>query len=385
MKQWMKKKGWVILIIGGSLLFIAFLYLFMQEKPVVFLIDGKEVTTKTITHEFGNALDLSPKALNLVAKKGNETCKIVYSKQNFTQLKTYRVVYRVKDEEETFVLHIKVQDTTAPSISGELQYQITQGDVFDSSHLSLHAMDQFDQDLSDQFKMESVDTNTPGEYDILVSVADQSGNEAKVTIHLTIQEKPKAKPLPSSNPNEKIIVSNPNDIMVMINKQYALPNGWSPADLVPINSNGGGNHVLRSEAAMKWEEMRQAALQAGISVRVVSSYRTQAYQAGLYHRYMANDPINAPYYSAYPRTSEHELGLAIDVSYDWSLHDNLLDSAVGKWMADNSYRYGYILRYPQGKTNITGYTFEAWHYRYVGVTLASALYQSGQTMEEYYN
>lgn len=179
-------------------------------------------------------------------------------------------------------------------------------------------------------------------------------------------------------------LNDPNNVTCLINKENKILDTWAPQDLVVINNDLDGKYYLRKEAADSWNTMKESALNDGIEMHVISAYRTKSYQEQLYNKYLATDPDNAPYYSAAPRSSEHELGLAIDVSYDVYLHHDLQESTVGKWMAKNAYKYGWIMRYPDNKTDITGYIFESWHYRYVGVTLATLLQEQGLTLEEYY-
>ena len=176
------------------------------------------------------------------------------------------------------------------------------------------------------------------------------------------------------------VVSNPESITVLVNKANFLPEGWAPSDLVSV----GGGQQLRAEAATALNSLKAAAKADGYTFNVISGYRTKETQISLYSNYMAQDPKGAPYLSAYPRSSEHELGLAMDISPDWSLHYDLLETGLGKWMTAHAHEYGWILRYPEGKTGVTGYVFEAWHYRYVGKSLAAEIKSSGLTLEEYY-
>ena len=176
------------------------------------------------------------------------------------------------------------------------------------------------------------------------------------------------------------VVSNPESITALVNKANFLPEGWVPSDLVSV----GGGQQLRAEAATALNNLKAAAEADGYTFNVISGYRTKATQISLYSNYMAQDPEGAPYLSAYPRSSEHELGLAMDISPDWSLHYDLLETGLGKWMTAHAHEYGWILRYPEGKTGVTGYVFEAWHYRYVGKSLAAEIKSSGLTLEEYY-
>lgn len=387
-----KKKVFIALILLLLIIIISTigLFAFLKTEKIAFYIQGKEATELSKEVEYQDTIDYSPKAIKLSAKRNNVniTNEIKYKKVKIDKLKTYPITYQVGDTK--FMYKMKVVDTTAPILTGESTVTLKQGETFDQAILNLKAIDNFDKDISDQITCkDTVDTSIPKEYPLLYTVKDSSGNTSKLEVMVIVEAKEivnnetnQANSAGSSNsqPSGINIVSNPNDITVMINKQNKLPDGWAPSDLTSI----GNNHYLRYEAAISLNQMRQDAMNSGIPFNVVSSYRTQAYQANLYNNYYANDPINAPFYSALPRTSEHELGLAIDVSYDYALHDDLQNSSLGQWLAAHAHEYGWIMRYPYGKTNITGYVFEAWHYRYVGVNLATALRNSGLTMEEYY-
>ncbi len=133
------------------------------------------------------------------------------------------------------------------------------------------------------------------------------------------------------------------------------------------------------------------------SAYVVSAYRTQEHQTRLYTNkvdklmsqgYSREEAEkNAAMVNAYPGTSEHQLGLAVDIidTHKWSLVEAQADLPAQKWLMANSWRYGFILRYPKDKTDVTGIIFEPWHYRYVGLELAKELYDCGLTMEEYFD
>ena len=180
------------------------------------------------------------------------------------------------------------------------------------------------------------------------------------------------------------IISNPSAITAIVNKYHALPEGYAPSDLVAITTNCGKNLQLREEAAASWEQMMEAAKADGITLKAVSAYRTRDYQNGLFTNYTKNNGKEfAALYSAYPRRSEHELGLALDISNTAGIPDNFETTAEGRWLMQNAHRYGWILRYPEDKIKITQYGYEPWHYRYLGKDLAETLYKSGQTYEEY--
>ena len=174
-------------------------------------------------------------------------------------------------------------------------------------------------------------------------------------------------------------------IDVIVNKYYKLSKDYEPDDLTKIDSKfaSGSNQRLRKEAAIKFEEMAAEALKNGYKIYAGSTYRSYDYQLGLYNRYVAKDGFDeAETYSARAGYSEHQLGLAVDIiNGKWEyLSEN---DEEYQWLIDNSYKYGFILRYPRGKEYITGYVFEDWHFRYLGIDLATKVYNSKLTYDEY--
>ncbi len=361
----LNKRNVTLLIFILCVITFVSIYFLKTNYAVTYYVDGIKTNKATIEYEYGDELLIQPSDLNLVATKKDKVYELDYDIPHINQIKTYTVKYRVKNKRcLPFVLKIKVVDTTAPSITGKMNYTVDKGETFGIDQLKLNVTDNYDQDLTNNITMDLVDTNQEGSRDVSVCVKDSSNNQTCTTIHVSIGV-------------------DPEDIAVMLNKNRSIPNEWEPSDLVEINSNNEGKHRLRKQAAMQWEKMRSDALKDGIVIKVVSSYRSKEYQTNLFNSYMATDPANASTYSAYPRTSEHELGLTVDISYDWELHHDLQDSNLGKWMNQHSYEYGWILRYPKDKTSITGYIYEPWHYRYVGPELAKVLYENDLTMEEY--
>lgn len=174
-------------------------------------------------------------------------------------------------------------------------------------------------------------------------------------------------------------------IDVIVNKYYKLSKDYEPDDLTKIDSKfaSGSNQRLRKEAAIKFEEMAAEALKNGYKIYAGSTYRSYDYQLRLYNRYVAKDGFDeAETYSARAGYSEHQLGLAVDIiNGKWEyLSEN---DEEYEWLIDNSYKYGFILRYPRGKEYITGYVFEDWHFRYLGIDLATKVYNSKLTYDEY--
>lgn len=182
------------------------------------------------------------------------------------------------------------------------------------------------------------------------------------------------------------------DTLILVNKKIALPSDYQPEDLVPANidfvdSATGERRMLRKEAATAIESLMQAAKSAEIDLKGTSAFRSYAYQVQLFDAYVARDgKEEAMKYSAPPGHSEHQTGLAIDISSNsvgYSLTQELEQTKEGKWLADNAHTYGFIVRYQRAYEKETGYMYEPWHLRYVGVEHATAVHESNVPFEQY--
>jgi D-alanyl-D-alanine carboxypeptidase len=190
------------------------------------------------------------------------------------------------------------------------------------------------------------------------------------------------------------VIAQPDAFTALVNPFNKLPEDYEPDDLVYpdvkfIFSEKVEKRMMRKEAAEALEQLFEGAENDGFSLAGVSAYRSHATQTKLFDRYVKRDGYEkARTYSALPGTSEHETGLAVDVtSGDGSCAaaDCFGDTAEASWLAKHAATYGFIVRYPKGKDDITGYQYEPWHLRYVGESLAGELADSGLTLEEYYN
>lgn len=180
-------------------------------------------------------------------------------------------------------------------------------------------------------------------------------------------------------------VKYPEEITVLVNKNYKLDPSYVPPDLEEIGLDyAKEDKRLRREAKNQWEQLSRDASLLGYQVIVTSAYRGYDYQEGLYQYYVDTKGIDsADLCSARPGHSEHQTGLSIDVmgsNQDYSL---FAESKEFTWMITHAHEYGFILRYPLGKEKITGFQYEPWHYRYVGVEAATIIYQNNWTLEEY--
>ncbi|MBM7540084.1 M15 family metallopeptidase [Amphibacillus cookii] len=192
---------------------------------------------------------------------------------------------------------------------------------------------------------------------------------------------------------ELYVVDNPDSIEVYVNKQRRLPEGYEPDDLVEpdvehLSQQGVNRRLLRQEAAEALELLFEQADEQGIDLVAVSGYRSYERQKTIYQSNVANKgQEEADRFSAQPGTSEHQTGLAMDVSA--ASVSFLLDQAFdqtdeGSWLVEHAHQFGFVIRYPEGKTDITGYEFEPWHLRYLGEELATHLYEEDLTLEEYF-
>jgi|GEM_PF-605699 hypothetical protein len=156
--------------------------------------------------------------------------------------------------------------------------------------------------------------------------------------------------------------------ILIANKTYGLPSDYNPGKILP-------------DAQSAFDAMQADAKKAGLSLWICSGFRSYTYQNTLYNNYVARDgKAKADTYSARPGHSEHQTGLAMDIN---NASDSFNNTKEAKWIAENCYKYGFILRYPQGKQDITGYKYESWHVRYLGKELAKEVHDSGLTLEEF--
>lgn len=176
-------------------------------------------------------------------------------------------------------------------------------------------------------------------------------------------------------------VSNPGSLSVLVNKNNALPKTYVPKLEALGSVYGSGS--MRPEAAKAFRSMADAARKDGISLRSVSAYRSYQRQDSTYNRYLQYDvQTSVDTYSARPGHSEHQTGLALDINTA-NLQAHFENTPAFAWLQKHCAEYGFMLRYREGKEEITGYRFEPWHYRYVGVEAAKVCMERGIVYEEY--
>ncbi len=176
------------------------------------------------------------------------------------------------------------------------------------------------------------------------------------------------------------------DTLMIVNKHYKIENNYKPGNLVTVLSEHGYPNKIRADVYEEFKKMYNAAKNDNVSIFIASPYRSYSDQNALYTYYVNTDgKKNADTYSARPGFSEHHTGLAMDLIPEYGLDLDTFENSDGfKWMQENAYKYGFILRYPKDKEYITGYIYEPWHYRYVGISAATTIKNEGLTFEEYY-
>lgn len=276
------------------------------------------------------------------------------------------------------------KDQEAPVLLlNKSRVQIALNTSFDYLQYVEKAYDRQDGDVTDHISYNEIDTSSVGKKTVHYKVTDQAGNQSQKDLIVDVVEY--VGDLINPITAKADIVENPDDVTVLVNKLHEIPKGWKPDDLEDVIDC---HQQLRHEANEAYTKFYQAAKAKGIAIYTISGYREPETQQ-LYwdNSVKVFGQEHAIQYNAYPRRSEHELGLSVDISYTTEgdrLSEKVADSALGKFIESDAYKYGFILRYPQDKVRITGYSYEPWHIRYVGVDLATKLHNENITLEEYY-
>lgn len=187
-----------------------------------------------------------------------------------------------------------------------------------------------------------------------------------------------------------------NDYTILVNHEYLLPRDYVPENLVVTDENENNFHhykdpslkpMIRADVLPYFLKMQKVALEAGVHILIDSGYRSYDYQEQVLKKNILEKGDEAYFTVALPGASEHQTGLAIDIAYyrDGVYTDAVCDGDKEvEWLKENSYKFGFVLRYPKGKESITHISYEPWHYRFVGLELARKLWEQDFTLEEYY-
>ncbi len=207
----------------------------------------------------------------------------------------------------------------------------------------------------------NITANSPGSCTIFVTAS--SNPDVKAQVEVTVLERPATEPPATEAPAALTYING----ILIANKTYALPQDYCPG--------------LDPTCKAQFDALSAAAAKEGLNIYLSSGFRSYDYQSRIYNNYVnLYGQEKADTFSARPGHSEHQTGLAIDVN---TITDSFADTPEAAWLAAHAHEYGFIIRYPKGKEQITGYKYEPWHIRYLGVETATAVYESGLTLEEY--
>jgi D-alanyl-D-alanine carboxypeptidase len=258
--------------------------------------------------------------------------------------------------------------------------------VFLLSSSTNSAIDQAQQNKSEQENNEKMsDTNDPalnGEED------EKSNDDANGQPSFLSAENVRTV---TQQINGQEVIANPENLVAIVNKTKTLPSSYEPIDLVIPNipfifEEIIDKRFLRKEAADSIEKLFIAADEDNIELYAVSGYRSYERQADIY-QYQVNlvGLEQANQLVALPGQSEHQLGLALDItsySVELKLTEEFGETSEGRWLAENAHRFGFTIRYPLGKEQVTGYQYEPWHIRYVGTEVAEYLHKNDLLLEQ---
>lgn len=283
----------------------------------------------------------------------------------------------VKYRNKKYDINLIIKDDKPPKLENVNDITVIQYEDYD-----LKKNISFSDNDKSEVKIEILgdyDLTKVGTYKLSYSAKDQSGNQVVKDFTLKVISEAEK----NGNNVEDINVTNKgfkiqkidglyyvNGVLIA-NKTYPLPNTYNPGKLLNVFEDN-------------YNKMVSDAKKEDLNIYIISAYRSYNTQKVIYENYASKDGyIKADTYSARAGHSEHQTGLAADVN---SLSINFINTKEGLWLKNNCYKYGFIIRYVEGKDNITGYMYEPWHIRYVGIDLATKLYNNGDwlTIEEYF-
>ena len=365
-KKRIRKSIYIILIL---IIIIVLILVFKKDKYNIKLIDNLNIeVNSTIT--------------NLDLIKDTSNCNIISEEEKIDTSKLGKkdINILIKDKnnkEHNYPISINIVDTKVPTIEYKDYLTTTLGneiDLLENVSVTDNSNEDIDVSIEGDYSFDKV-----GIYKLYYVAKDSSGNVCKKEFTLEVEDSNMV-----GNNTDNIIEFTTSkgfsgitkngvtyiDGVLVVNKTYSLPDDY-----------GNG---LTSTTTNAFYKMQAASKLENLNIYLSSGFRSYSTQDRIYNNYVARDgKMAADTYSARPGYSEHQSGLAFDVN---QINDTFNDSAEAKWLANNCYKYGFILRYPKGKEDITGYKYESWHFRYVGVELATKLYNNGNwiTLEEYF-
>ena len=335
-----------------------------DSKYAEFMLNGND--NETI--EYGNNY-IDP---YVIGKVNNKPVKEIdmFSNYNSNEVGSYVTSYSLsvnKYYTKRLYRTINVVDTIKPKInlSGDNTMTLNYDQKYNEPGFT--AIDNYDGDITSLVKVSNkVNKNKPGTYKITYSVSDSSNNKTRITREVIVKEKDKVVNKVEPIIEKKDGITYVNGILV-VNKNYSLPKDYNPK--------------VNKEAYEALKKMQSDAKVLGLDLSLISGYRSYTKQEKLFNEYVKKDGVKkANTYSAKPGQSEHQTGLAFDIG---SVDSSFENTSEAKWIQQNAHLYGFIVRYPKDKTDVTGYIYEPWHVRYLGVDIATKVKESGLALEEY--
>lgn len=372
-KKKKKVKKYIVLVII-ILAIVAVLYFVLSKRPLKEIFSYKNELTIEVGEKFPVVNDYLYKDTdeNITIKWDNLDDKV-------PKMGTYNGTFTYKEKE--YKVTLKVIDSTKPIISGVKNVEIlaysSEPDFLKDIVVTDNSMEDIKAVIKGEYNLESV-----GEYTLYYEAKDSSGNTKEEPFKLIVKENKNVKISKTSKgftiKNSYGVTSINNQIIA--NKSYSLPSNYVPSNLVLVNS------YIRVVEEVKdaFNNLKSDSASIGLNIYASSGYRSYGDQNYIYNNYVKRDgKESADTYSARAGYSEHQTGLAIDVNTVDMSFDNTNES---NWLREHAPEYGFVIRYPKGKDNITGYMYEPWHIRYVGAELAKKLYNNGDyiTLEEYF-
>lgn len=370
----MKRKKIIVisLVILVFLILLVLVGIFVNSKKMSIKYNTKvEVFLNQKIYNTDNVKSLKNGTI-LTKKKRIDTASIgkkevtIKVKDYFKRIKKFKYTVTIKDDESPVIQYNKELETEAG----------TEIDLLKDVVVTDNSKEKIIPTVEGEY-----DFNRAGEYKLFYTAVDSSKNEKKEEFILRVKEK-KVVQNQNSNVADTTFTTSKGfngvtkngityiDGYIIVNKTYTLPSSY-----------GNG---LTQETTNNFNIMKNAAASEGLNIYISSGFRSYSRQMTIYNNYVRQDgQREADTYSARAGHSEHQSGLAFDVNI---INSSFANTNEARWLAANCYRYGFILRYPEGKTKETGYMYEPWHFRYVGIDLATKLYNNGNwlTMEDYF-
>lgn len=373
-----KKK--LLIIIGICILLVIvgiMIYLFTDKRSVKDIFRYKD----KITIEVGDSL---PVVNDYLYKDINSDIEIEWNDIDTEDNKIYKAgIYYgsfIYDNDKKNITLV-VEDNTPPIIDGVKDYEIlayeTVPDFLDGVTVSDNSKEDIVVTIDGKY-----DSEKPGTYVMYYKASDSSNNTTSKEFKLVVKENNNVKISKTKKGNtiKNYYGVTYIDNVIIANKTYSLPSNFVPNNLVTFN----GYIKVVDYVKDAYNELKSDSSVLGLNIYASSGYRSYSDQKYIYDNYVRMDGmVKADTYSARAGYSEHQTALAIDLNTVDMSFDGTSES---NWLKDNCWKYGFIIRYPKDKENITGYMYEPWHIRYVGKELARVLYNNGNwlSLEEYY-